>query len=157
MATKIPTIAELKQHMAPIIDVNKEHKKGLSPINRLALAITQKVGSMGFFFVILSWIALWLVWNIFVPKEARFDPFPGFVLLLFLTNILELLLMPLIMVGQNIQGKHADLRSEHDFQTDTKAEKEIETILLHLEHQEKMLEEMSEKIKRLETKLSKKS
>ena len=40
------------------------------------------------------------------------------------------------MIGQNIQGKHAELRSEHDFETDKKAEKEIETILIHLENQQ---------------------
>ena len=37
--------------------------------------------------------------------------------------------MPLIMIGQNIQGKHAQLRAQYDYETDRKAEKEIETIL----------------------------
>ena len=43
------------------------------------------------------------------------------------------------MIGQNIQGKHAELRAEHDFETDSKAEKEIETILTHLENQQKLI------------------
>jgi len=59
--------------------------------------------------------------------------------------------MPLIMIGQNIQGKHAELRAEHDFQTDSKAEKEIETILMHLENQQKLMQEISKKIEKLET------
>ncbi len=54
------------------------------------------------------------------------------------------------MVGQNIQGKYADLRSEHDFQTDTKAEKEIETILLHLEHQQDLILEILKRVEKLE-------
>jgi len=60
--------------------------------------------------------------------------------------------MPLIMVGQNIQGKHAELRAEHDFQTDTKAEKEIETILLHLEDQQKLILTILKRVEALEKK-----
>jgi len=54
------------------------------------------------------------------------------------------------MVGQNIQGKHAELRSEHDFDTDRKAEKEIETILLHLENQQELIVKILEKIEKME-------
>jgi uncharacterized membrane protein len=54
--------------------------------------------------------------------------------------------MPLIMVGQNLQGKHAELRSERDFATNKKAEKEIETIILRLERQEELIEELHKKI-----------
>ena len=60
--------------------------------------------------------------------------------------------MPLIMVGQNIQSKHAELRSEHDYQTDKKAAKVIETILLHLENQQKLMEQLSDRIEKLEEK-----
>lgn len=56
------------------------------------------------------------------------------------------------MVGQNIQGKHAALRAEHDFETDRKAEKEIETILLHLENQHRLILQILEKIEKLEKK-----
>jgi uncharacterized membrane protein len=58
--------------------------------------------------------------------------------------------MPLLLIGQNIQGKHAELRSEHDFETDKKAEKEIETILLHLEQQQNLILEILKKIEKLE-------
>ena len=33
--------------------------------------------------------------------------------------------MPLIMVGQNLQGKHAEIRAENDYQINVKAENEI--------------------------------
>jgi len=32
----------------------------------------------------------------------------GFVFYLFISNVIQILLMPLIMVGQNIQGAHAE-------------------------------------------------
>ncbi len=60
--------------------------------------------------------------------------------------------MPLIMVGQNIQAKHAELRAQHDFETDTKAEKEIETILLHLENQQQLILQILKKMEAFEKK-----
>jgi len=42
-------------------------------------------------------------------------------------------LMPLIMIGQNVQSKHADMRAEADLKINTQAELEIETVLTHLE------------------------
>jgi 8-oxo-dGTP diphosphatase len=48
--------------------------------------------------------------------------------------------MPLIMVGQNIQGKHAELRAENDLEINTKAEKEIEILLDHFEYQNEILQ-----------------
>jgi uncharacterized membrane protein len=59
--------------------------------------------------------------------------------------MIQILLMPLIMVGQNIQGKHSEARSEHDLEVNIKAEKEIEVILAHLERQNDMLIYMLEK------------
>ena len=36
--------------------------------------------------------------------------------------------MPLIMVGQNLQSKHAEIRAENDFDVNVMAEKEIKEI-----------------------------
>ena len=47
--------------------------------------------------------------------------------------------MPLIMIGQNLQSDHAEVRAEADFEVNTKAEREIETILMHLENQNEMI------------------
>jgi uncharacterized membrane protein len=63
----------------------------------------------------------------------------GFILWLFLSNLIQILLMPLIMVGQNLLGQHAEARAEHDLEINIKAEQEIEVILHHLEHQNEIL------------------
>ena len=47
-------------------------------LNRLALWITERVGTMQFFLLIFIWTVIWLCWNMFAPKALRFDPFPGF-------------------------------------------------------------------------------
>lgn len=152
MSIKPRTIEDLKEEFGPPKNVNVVHRKSLSVMDKLALSVTGKIGTMGFFFIILGWTVLWLGWNILAPSNLRFDPYPAFVLWLFISNLIQIHLMPLIMVGQNIQGKHADLRSEHDFETDKKAEKEIETILIHLENQQKLMLEILQRIEKLEKK-----
>lgn len=54
---------------------------------------------MGFFFIIFTWTALWLGWNSLVTASFRFDPFPAFVFWLFISNMIQIFLMPLIMIG----------------------------------------------------------
>ena len=97
-----------------------------TPLNRLALWITTRVGTIEFFLVIFGWTAVWLLWNMFAPKSLRFDPFPGFVLWLFISNMIQLFLMPLIMIGQNLQGRGAEERAKNDYKVNRKAELEIQ-------------------------------
>ena len=138
---RLLTHEELKKEKLhkPIRNVNVEHKKSLTRLERLAVWITNKVGSMGFFIIIFVWTIIWLGWNTLAPKELRFDPFPAFVLWLFISNMLQIFLMPMIMIGQNLQGRHAEARAESDFDINVKAEMEIETILLHLEQQNELI------------------
>jgi uncharacterized membrane protein len=135
----LPKLQELKKLRKPIRSVNAEHRKKLSGLERLAIWITDRVGTMGFFLVIFVWTFVWLGWNTLAPSAARFDPFPAFVLWLFLSNMIQIFLMPLIMVGQNLQGRHAEARAEADFEVNTKAEREIEAILQHLEAQNDLI------------------
>lgn len=51
------------------------------------------------------------------------------------------------MIGQNIQGRHAQIRADHEYETNKKAEKEIEMILSHLENQNELLGEILKKLK----------
>jgi len=133
------SLEEFKKRRRPLHDVNKEVAQQLSKLDRLALCITTHVGTIGFFLIILTWTILWLGWNLLAPKELQFDPPMGFVLWLFISNLIQILLMPLIMVGQNIQGKHADARAESDLEVNIQAEEEIEVILHHLEYQNSIL------------------
>ena len=144
---KPKTLEELRKIIKPIRNINLERKKELSTLDKIAVWITDRVGSMGFFVIIFSWTAFWLSWNSLAPKELRFDSYPAFVLWLFISNMIQLLLMPLIMVGQNLQADHAEARAEADFEINTKAEIEIETILTHLENQSARMLEI---LKRLE-------
>ncbi len=101
---------------------------------------------MGFFLVIFAWTVFWLGWNFLAPAALQFDQPMSFVFWLFLSNLIQILLMPLIMVGQNVIGRHAEARAEHDLEINIKAEQEIEVILHHLEHQNEILMAMLGKL-----------
>lgn len=139
---KPKTLAEIKKIVKPLRNVAIIHKENLSKLDKLACWITDHVGTMGFFILIFVWTVTWLSWNMFAPKALRFDPYPGFVLWLFLSNMIQIFLMPLIMIGQNLQASHSDARAEADFDVNTRAETEIENILLHLENQNALIMEI---------------
>jgi uncharacterized membrane protein len=133
------TLHEFRRRRKPLRNINVELRHKRARLDRLALWITSHVGTMGFFLIIFAWTVIWLGWNLMAPDQYKFDPPMGFIFWLFLSNLIQILLMPLIMVGQNLQGQHAEARAEHDLEINIKAEQEIEVILHHLEHQNEIL------------------
>jgi uncharacterized membrane protein len=140
----LPQLKEIRRHHR-LRNTYRETMASLNKLDSLAVWITEHVGTMGFFLLILGWTVLWLGWNFLAPLRLRFDPPMGFVFWLFVSNVIQILLMPLIMVGQNVQGRHAEARAEHDLEINVKAEQEIEVILHHIERQNDMLAAMLEK------------
>lgn len=118
-------------------NANQIHKQKLGIQDRIALTITTAVGSMYAVYLLAIGMAGWMLWQSHFAHKP-FDPFP-FLFLLFLGNIIQLLLMPLIMVGQNIQGKHAEIRAEEEFNTTQSSYRDIEHILNRLDAQDKEL------------------
>jgi len=121
------------------MDKNAVHRSYLSKLDKLALFITKGVGSMGFFFVcvVLVIIPFFFVSSMSVVQYIS-------------SGILQLILLPLILISQNLQGRHAELRAEHDLETNVKAEKEIETIIRHLEKQDEIMLDILKRIERME-------
>jgi uncharacterized membrane protein len=147
MEAEARRLAELLPHGRPpkrtARNINSEHEASFSALDRLALFITERVGTMGFFVLVAVWMFGWVLWNV-LPGSKHFDPGPAFVILLLGSNFIQLLLMPLIMVGQNLQGRHSELRAVSDFDINQKAEAEVETILQHLEAQNEILQQLTE-------------
>jgi uncharacterized membrane protein len=139
---------ELRKLRQPIQNVNIKHKESLSALEKIAVKVTDSVGTMGFFLIIFLWTLLWLGWNTLAPQSLRFDPFPAFVLWLFVSNMIQIFLMPLLMIGQNLQGRHAETRAESDFIVNVRAEKEIEVILMHLAHQNELILKILEHVEK---------
>lgn len=108
-----------------IKNANELHEANLSYMDKVSLFITQKIGTMGFFALIFFWTLAWLLWNTLAKPSMRFDPSPTFQIWLFISNLIQIMLMPLIMIGQNLQGKHAETRAENDYNINKKAELEV--------------------------------
>ncbi len=136
---KPKTLEELRALRKPKRNIAIEHREKLSQLDKLAVFVTERVGTMGFFLIILIWTAGWIGWNILAPDYLRFDPFPAFVMWLFISNMIQLFILPLIMVGQNLQSRHSEARAEADFEVNVQAERELETILQHLENQNELI------------------
>lgn len=134
------------QYVSHVKNPNVLHREGLSALDRAALFTTERIGTMGFFFVLSVITAFWIIWNVYAPLELRFDPFPAFVLWLFISNLLQLLLMPLLMIGQNLQGKHSEVRAEADYELNLRAEREVQQILAHLARQDKLMMELLRRV-----------
>jgi len=132
--------------MSQIENVNIKHKQSFTGLEKFAVWITTRIGTMGFFFIVFGWTAVWLGWNIFAPQALRFDPLPAFALWLFISNAVQLFFLPLIMIGQNLQGRHAEMRAESDFEINLKAEKEIEKVLSELEKQSQQISKISKRL-----------
>ena len=123
---------------------NQAVAENLSGLDRAAIRVTDKVGTMGFFLVILAWTVLWTGYNILANRVPAlhwhsFDPFPAFVAYLLISNVIQITLMPLIMVGQNMQGRHSEARAEADYMVNQKSFADAERILQRLEALEKQL------------------
>jgi uncharacterized membrane protein len=140
------SLEEFKKGRIPMRDYSKPEAGDGKALDKLAVWITERIGTIGFFLVIFVWTVLWLGWNMLAPEPLRFDPPMGFVFWLFISNVVQILLMPLIMLGQNIQGRHAERRAQHDLEVNVRAEEEIEVILNHLEYQNTILIAMVQKL-----------
>ncbi len=125
-----------------IAELNSQKFTGL---DRFAIWTNKQIGSFRFFLLLLAWTIFWLVWNTFGPKELRFDPFPAFVLWLFISNMIQLLFLPLIMVGQELESRRSDMRAEIDFEINRRAEEENREILARLEEQQKEIHQLLKK------------
>ncbi len=132
-------LEELQKINKPV-NVNVKHKESLTILDRVAVFITSIVGTM--------WcaIAFTILASISLPDAIKGGR--ATVISWIAQTFLQLVLLSVIMVGQNLQSRRSELRAEADFDVDTKAEIEIETILQHLENQNEEIAKILENVDR---------
>jgi uncharacterized membrane protein len=108
-------------------DVNQEHQDQLSATERICKKIADATGAPVSLFLAILLQAVWIV----VGQATKWDPFP-FVFLLTCSNVLQLVLIFVLAVGQRQSSAHAELRAEHDHDS-------ISRLLYHQEVQEQLL------------------
>lgn len=124
----MPTATPLDVTEHPLVhDVNQEHSDSLSPIERACKHIADWTGAPLALGLAILVQAIWIPVGIL----TKWDPFP-FAFLLTCSNILQLILIFILAVGQRQSVAHDELRAEHDHDI-------ISRLLYHQEVQEQIL------------------
>ena len=115
-------------------NVNKVHEeeKAAGGINTaIAIGLTKHVGSMwtAYTFVVLAIIGLLAILGLLNPIVALLVAWAS-------QTFIQLVLLPVIMVGQNVLGRKAELQAEEQFNTTIKTYHDIEQIIQHLSAQD---------------------
>lgn len=100
---------------------------------RMADRIASFGGSWTFILVFFSFIAGWMILNIWLLATRPFDPYP-FIMLNLVLSCLAAIQAPIIMMSQNRQEEKDRRRSEHDYKINLKAEIEIRLLHEKLDH-----------------------
>ena len=122
--------------------------------NQLLLKICQGEGEWAFYFAAV-FMATWMIFAGFVWGPLhRVDPYP-FAFLLFLGNIVQLLLMFVIMVGQQVLGAASDKRAVVTYQDAEAILHECLQMQDHLSAQDVALEALIKRMEKLEARMEK--
>src|SRR5215216_4839724 len=62
-------LTALRYHHRHPRNVSQEFEASFSTLDRIAILVTERVGTFGFFLLIFSWAILWLGWNLFAPHS----------------------------------------------------------------------------------------
>ena len=131
----IKTHEEIKKISGPVQNANDIHKQKLSKGDRIALWMVGVVGTFGFFMFTVALTMTPVAW----PASMT-------VIMFISSSFLQLTLLPLIMIGQNIQSAQSEARAQADYEINKKAELEVEAILHHLENQNEMMLKILERL-----------
>jgi uncharacterized membrane protein len=104
---------------------------------RLGAFVTREVGSMWSVYITILFVLGWIALATFGPLHQA-DPYP-FPVLLFLGNLVQLMLVFAILVGQGVLGRTADRRSEQTFKDAEEILHEVTLLHSHLQKQDRIL------------------
>jgi len=123
---------EPHQHQPRNVNLLHEKEKAAAGFNtRLAVALTKSAGTMwtAYVFTLLAVIGLFglLGW---------LNPFVFLLTTWISQQFLQLVLLPVIMVGQNVLGRKSELQADEQFHTTISTYHDIEEIMKHLSTQD---------------------
>ena len=111
--------------------------------DKVAMKLTNTIGSMKMFWFMASVMALWMAG---IGELLFNDPYPFSLMLLIFAGVFQALAMVAIMVGQNILSKASDALSEMTYKDAEAILDEVEEIHEHLHHQDQILTSLLENI-----------
>lgn len=128
-----PALTDLTDHPLAF-DVNQAHIDSLTKTEKACKTIADWTGAPLALGLAVAVQAIWIPVGII----THLDPYP-FAFLLTCSNVLQLILIFILAVGQKQSACHAELRAEHDHDS-------ISRLLYHQEVQEEVLIALARKI-----------
>lgn len=128
--------------------ITEKHGQSLSLNNRIGLAITKRVGTM--------WAAYVFAGLALVSLPAAIASGNTLVIVAWIAQtFLQLVLLPVIIVGQNIQAAAADARAIATYEDATAILEEAKQIQHHLAAQDQALNKLIKDLARVEKQIKK--
>ncbi|MDP4001119.1 MAG: DUF1003 domain-containing protein [bacterium] len=109
---------------------SQSHRQRTSFGEKASDWISGFIGSWGFILSLSALIAVWILLNV-LAVSSRWDAYP-FILLNLVLSTLAAIQLPIILMSQNRMETKDRARARMDFETDKKAEKEINEIKTEL-------------------------
>jgi len=106
-------------------NVNQEHRQSLTVLDRVAIFITKIVGTM--------WCAIAFTLLALISLPEALHGGTSTIISWIAQTFLQLVLLSIIMVGQNLQSRHSELRADADYETNVESKKDIETLMKRLD------------------------
>lgn len=115
-------------------DIHSEEQEQAGFNTKLAVLLTKTVGTMptAYLFVLLAIIGLLGILSIIPPIVALLVAWTS-------QTLIQLVLLPVIMVGQNVLSHKQEIQSGETFQTTMKSFHDIEQLMKHMDAQDQEL------------------
>ena len=138
--------ADYRHDHPPVRNVIAEHEEQLGVGQRVADRVALMVGSWTFILIQSGIFLIWVAINIYLVVSAirqpgslnAWDPYP-FILLNLVLSFQAAYTGPVVMMSQNRQTEKDRLMAQHDYEINLKAEEELEVVMDHLEHQDRLI------------------
>jgi uncharacterized membrane protein len=115
-------------------NVNQEHKEKLSLLDKIALSITKMVGTM--------WCAILFTIIALIGLPYALNAGTGEIITWIVQTFLQLVLLSVILAGQNLQNRHSELRADADYENNINVRKDAEIMMKRLSDLEKKIDEL---------------
>ncbi len=116
---------------------HERHKQDFTLGQRVADGTARLLGSWPFIIAQTAFVAAWIVLNL-IAWARHWDPYP-FILLNLMFSVQAAYAGPVIMMSQNRAAERDRYQAQSDFETNVKAEAEIELVQAALERVEAQL------------------
>lgn len=120
---------------------HRRHKASLSAGERAADGLRNGMGSWTFVGFFIAFMGLWAMVNSYVLAGRAWDPYPYILLNLFL-SMLAGLQGAILLIAAKRQDAIASAMAQHDFETDVRAEEQIEQLMTINRQQLELLREL---------------